>query len=171
MYRLDCLNETGGMGKSTLADQVYREMSAMTLFNGATKYVRFDIDSQGLDHAVLRELHEWLRYRNGPVLLYLDNIQTKYQLDSLLPNGLLKANSFVLITSRNRGLVPAFDTYEMPIMEYEDAVTLFRLHSNSSGNAQPSQNPNIQVTCMLLNWILLATRHSPRYVYTAYLRH
>jgi hypothetical protein len=121
------LPTTGGMGKSTLADQVYREMATMPQFI-STKHMTFEMESNDVDSTKLAECHKWIKIARGPVLLYLDNIQSKHQLDSLLPDTLLPVNSFVLITSRIQGLVPASNTYDMPIMSCKDALALFRWH-------------------------------------------
>jgi hypothetical protein len=133
---------TGGMGKSTLADQVYREMTSMTQFRFA-KHVVFET---GMADTDLHDCHEWLKNALGPVLLYLDNVQSKRQLDSLLPDELLPLNSFVLITSRMQGLVAASDHYEMPVMTHKDALALFRWHSRGQESMISFPNAELHVS-------------------------
>jgi cellulose biosynthesis protein BcsQ len=125
---------TGGLGKSTLAYKVYTEMKSMTVFTDS-KYVTFDLDEQSSDNAVILEVQRWLLHPKGPVLLVLDNAQRQQQVDSIINDANIKANSFVLITSRRRDLVAPIDLYDMPIMNNSYALELFRWHSQRPGTA------------------------------------
>jgi AAA domain len=133
----------GGLGKSTLANQVYTKMKSMEVFSDdSSKYVTFDLDSKSKDNAVVDAVHRWLSYQTGPVLLLLDNVQHQRQLDDILNDTNLEDKSFVLATSRRRDLVASIHLYEMPTMGAADALELFRWYSqghNSSGVIQTSK--------------------------------
>jgi hypothetical protein len=137
-----CSHKAGGMGKTILADQVYREMATMTQFVAA-KHMTFDIDAQNLHPFIVGDLQEWIREHSGPVLLYLDNVQTRKQIEELLPDDLLQPGSFLLVTSRTQRLVAGAQEYDMPVMKHSDALALFRWHIQ--GNAQPPADTAIQV--------------------------
>jgi cellulose biosynthesis protein BcsQ len=127
---------TGGLGKSTLANQVYTEMQKLELFNdGSSRYLAFDLDSDSNDSAVIGELQRWLESQIDPVLLLLDNAQRQYQLDCVLKHPNIIDKSFVLITSRRRDLVAPSDLYDMPTMRDNDALELFQWHSQGPDTA------------------------------------
>jgi hypothetical protein len=134
---------TGGLGKSTLANNVYTEMKTTGVFSeGSSKYVTFDLDTKSKDNAVIGEVQRWLKNQTGPVLLILDNVQRQRQLDDILNDTNLEDKSFVLVTSRRLDLTAPADLYEMPTMDATDALELFRWHSqgsNSSGVIQTSK--------------------------------
>jgi hypothetical protein len=128
------MRTTGGWGKSTLATVIYTEMNTMTVF-ADSKHVSFDLDDKSKDKAIIGEVQRWLLRRSAPVLLVLDNVQRQRQVDSIINDANIKAKSFVLITSRRRDLVASTDQYEMPIMDDNDALELFRWHSQRPGTA------------------------------------
>jgi hypothetical protein len=124
----------GGLGKSTLANQVYTKMKTMRVFTDS-KYVTFDLDEGSKDIAEINEVHRWLSCQTGPVLLLLDNAQRQHQVDSIINEANEKDKSFVLITSRRRDLVAPADLYDMPTMADTDALELFRWHSQGSNSS------------------------------------
>jgi AAA domain len=130
---------TGGLGKSTLVNQVFTEMKSLTVFRDS-KYLSFDLDANSNDDAVIGEVQTWLSSQNGPVLLVLDNAQRQRQLDCILNDTNIKDESFVLLTSSKRGLVAASNLYEMPTMKHNDALQLFRWHSQGASSSGVLKN-------------------------------
>jgi hypothetical protein len=132
---------TGGLGKSTLAYHVYTEMKNTGTFGkGSSMHVTFAFHSESANNAIIDEVRRWLAGQRGPVLLLLDNAHSHHQVDWIL--GDIVDTSFVLITSRIRDLVLPSDLYDMPIMNYSDALELFRWHSqgaHSSGLLKTSK--------------------------------
>jgi hypothetical protein len=70
--------QSGGMGKSTLANQVYRELAEMIQFKHSSRHMTFDLDATTIADVEIAQLHHWLNGQKGPVLLYLDNLSTKH---------------------------------------------------------------------------------------------
>jgi AAA domain len=142
------VHATGGLGKSTLANQIYTEMKEMEVFSKeSSKYVTFDFDSAKKDNDKVGEVQRWLTEQKGPVLLLLDNVQRQHQLESIYEN--VKDKSFVLITSCKRDLrlvAPSY-LYDMPIMDYSDALNLFQRHLQGPGTAGVSKTRSLQVSC------------------------
>jgi hypothetical protein len=142
---------TGGLGKSTLANQIYTEMKTMEVFsNDSSKYVTFDLDVDSNDNAVIRAVQQWLKKLRGPVLLVLDNAQRQHQVDSIINDANIKEKSFVLITSRRRDLVAPSDLYNMPTMHYNDAVQLFRWHSQGASSVGVIKTRSLKVCCTVI---------------------
>jgi hypothetical protein len=138
------------MGKSTLANKVYTEMKTMEVFSkGASEYVTFDLDSDSSNSAKIDEIERWLAHQLGPVLLLLDNVQHQHQVDSIMNDSNIKANSFVLVTSRKQGLVSPSDRYDMPPMADSDAFKLFRWHSQGPSSDGALKQGSLKVCIMI----------------------
>jgi hypothetical protein len=99
-----------------------------------SKYLSFDLDVDSNDNAVISEVQQWLKRQTGPVLLVLDNAQRQRQLDCILNDRNMRENSFVLVTSHRRDLVAPSDLYVMPTMKDNDALELFRWHSQGASS-------------------------------------
>jgi hypothetical protein len=139
---------TGGLGKSTLAKAVYTEMKSMDVFSeSSSKCMTFDLDSDRNDNTVIGELRRWVSYQTGPVLLVLDNAQRQHQVDSIVNNTHIKDKSFVLATSRKQDLVAPSDLYDMPIMAGNDALELFRWHSQGVNSSGVLSTLSLKVCC------------------------
>jgi hypothetical protein len=143
-----CAHTTGGLGKSTLANQTYTEMKSMTVFVDS-KYTSFDLDEENTDSAIISEVQRWLERQKGPVLLVLDNAQRQHQVDSILNDANIKDKSFVLITTRRRDLVAPLDLYDMPTMTDSDALALFRWHSQGVNSSGVLKTRVLQVCCIV----------------------
>jgi late competence protein required for DNA uptake (superfamily II DNA/RNA helicase) len=139
---------TGGMGKTTIADQIYREMATLPQFTFA-KHMTFEMGSKDVDPTKLVDFHDWMKNSRGPVLVYLDNVQRKKQLQSLLTECVVPHGSFILMTSRIQGLVEHCEEFKMPIMKHKDALTLFRWHSRGGNRECTSLRKELQVTSVL----------------------
>jgi hypothetical protein len=137
---------TGGLGKSTLVNQVFMEMKLTTTFSkDSAKYITFDSESNVSDNAVICEVQRWLARQTGPVLLVSDNVQRQYQLDCILNHPNIIDKSFVLVTSRRRDLVAPSDLYDMPPMDSNDALQLFRWHSQGVSSSGVLKNRSLKV--------------------------
>jgi hypothetical protein len=137
---------TGGLGKSTLVNKVYTEMKSMAVFTNS-KYMSFDLDEKSNDNAFIGEVQRWLQIQTGPVLLVLDNVQRQDQVDRILIDCSINDKSFVLVTSRRQDLEAPSDLYlyQMPTMDHNDALELFRWHSQRPGTAGVIQTPSLKV--------------------------
>jgi hypothetical protein len=140
------MRAVGGLGKSTLVNKVFTEMKTMAVF-ADSKYVTFGFDSESNDNAVISEVQQWLKRQRGPVLLVLDNAQHQRQLDSILNCSDIKGKGFVMITSRKRDLVAPSDLYDMPIMKHDDALKLFRWHSQGASSSGVLKTHVLKVRC------------------------
>jgi hypothetical protein len=112
-----------------------------------SKYLSFDLEVESNDDAAIMKVQTWLKRQTGPVLLVL--AQRQHQVDSI-SNDVNSTNkdSLVLITSRRRDLVAPSDLYEMPIMEDNDALELFRWHSQRPGTGTAGViMPALKVCC------------------------
>jgi hypothetical protein len=136
---------TGGLGKSTLATQVFNNMSTLPLFSDSfmRKYVTLKIDLSHED-AVIQEVNDWLFEKHHPILLVLDNVQSQCQLYRLLSEAVLKQGSFVMVTSRIQCL-NVDNIYNMTEMEHDEALQLFRYYSQGNADAGAPQSQQLQV--------------------------
>jgi NB-ARC domain len=125
------------LGKTTLANQVFKEMAELPQFQSTSKYIALQTEQahDGKFNAdVITKLHRWLQEHCAvPVLVLLDNVQSEWQLARVLPDCGLAHGSFVVITSLMTNL--GVHVYEMPFMNDKHAVKLFRYYSQGSAHA------------------------------------
>jgi hypothetical protein len=132
------------MGKSTSASKVYTDMKSMGVFVDS-KCLSFDLDPKSDGSAVIREVQRWLERQAGPVLLLLDNAQRQHRLNHILYATNIVDKSLVLITSRERNLVAESDLYDMPTMADNDALELFRWHSQGPNSSELLKTNKLKV--------------------------
>jgi hypothetical protein len=137
---------TGGLGKSTLINQVFTEMKQSGVFTDS-KFLSFDLELECNDNDKIFEVQRWLLRRTGPVLLVLDNVQRQRQIDSILDCTDIKEKSYILLTSRRRDLVAPSDLYEMPTLRDNDAFELFRWHSQGVSSSGVLKKRSLKVCC------------------------
>lgn len=171
----------GGMGKSTLARAMFNELLpsfgghrsaevcldldgkplSTDAYNKLLKSLGIDALSKGSDSAIRRALAK--RLQKGDILLLVDNLSSKDQLDQVLPclPYSLGQGSYLIVTSREKSKlimagVSEAAIFEMTPMDPAAALQLFRLHAlgpSKQGTARghlpdlPSPNLQVRLTC------------------------
>ncbi|KAK8472875.1 hypothetical protein PHAVU_002G323712 [Phaseolus vulgaris] len=120
----------GGIGKSTICDQIYHKLELQFDSRSLVLDVQEKIQRDGIDSIRTKYLSELKRTK---VLLILDDVTDSAQLQKLIRGSdSFGQGSRIIITSRDRQVLRnagADDIYEVKELNFNDSQKLFSLHA------------------------------------------
>ncbi|XP_030440318.2 TMV resistance protein N-like [Syzygium oleosum] len=143
----------GGAGKTTLAKIIYNELSSQFERHGFLEDIRETESREGIVHLQKELISEVLkgsphevsnrdhginiissRFGGKRVLIFLDNVSEKDQLDALVGgHGLFGSGSRIVITTRDKAILNQFEpscwAYELMGLDEENSMVLFCRHA------------------------------------------
>ncbi|XP_039164503.1 TMV resistance protein N-like isoform X1 [Eucalyptus grandis] len=154
----------GGAGKTTLAKVIYNELSSQFERHGFLADIRETESREGIVHLQKELISEVLkgsphevsnrddginiissRFGGRKVLIFLDDVSDKDQLDALVGgHGLFGSGSRIIITTRDKHILNQFGTsyweYELMGLDEESCMVLFCRHAFQRDFPPPAFN-------------------------------
>ncbi|KAL3744267.1 hypothetical protein ACJRO7_013514 [Eucalyptus globulus] len=154
----------GGAGKTTLTKVIYNELSSQFECRGFLADIRETESNKGIVHLQKELISEVLkgsphkvsdrndginiissRFEGKRVLLVLDDVSDKDQLDALVGgHGLFDSGSRIIITTRDKHILNQFGTsywaYELRGLDEENSMVLFCRHAFQRDFPPPAFN-------------------------------
>ena len=133
---------SGGIGKTTIARQIYHKLASKFGSSSLVLNVQEEIERHGIHHIISEYISELLekdrsfsnkRLKRTKVLLILDDVNDSDQLKDLIGGrGDFGQGSRIILTSRDMQVLKnaeADEIYEVKEMNFQNSLNLFSIHA------------------------------------------